>query len=189
MLKRSPESRVQGPESRVQGPESRVQSPESRVQSPESRVQSPESRVQSPESRVQSPESRVQSPESRVQSPESRVQSPVSSVQSPESSPALILWHGYSSTCLKLCFNLFLFMFCNFQLATFYSYNIIKNRLNSFISRYCSIHYNAIKLYCENTLSYNNGVHLQTGPKLGSVKARQLIYRYSTNTKNQKLKS
>ena len=41
---------------------------------------------------------------------------------------------------------------------------------------------------CENTLSYNNGVHSQTGPKSGSVKARQLIYRYSTNTKISKVK-
>ena len=40
----------------------------------------------------------------------------------------------------------------------------------------------SIKVYCENTLSYNNGVLSQTEPKSGSVKARQLIYRYSTNT-------
>ena len=48
--------------------------------------------------------------------------------------------------------------------------------------------YNTIKVYCENTLSYNNGVLSQTGPKSGSVKARQLIYRYSTNTKKSKVK-
>ena len=42
--------------------------------------------------------------------------------------------------------------------------------------------YNTIRVYCENTLSYNNGVLSQTEPKSGSVKARQLIYRYSTNT-------
>ena len=42
------------------------------------------------------------------------------------------------------------------------------------------IQYNTIRVYCENTLSYNNGVLSQTEPKSGSVKARQLIYRYST---------
>ena len=42
-----------------------------------------------------------------------------------------------------------------------------------------TIQYNTIKVYCENTLSYNNGVLSQTEPKSGSVKARQLIYRYS----------
>ena len=41
-----------------------------------------------------------------------------------------------------------------------------------------SVQYNTIR----NTLSYNNGVLSLTGPKSGSVKARQLIYRYSTNT-------
>ena len=44
-----------------------------------------------------------------------------------------------------------------------------------------TIQYNTIRVYCENTLSYNNGVLSQTEPKSGSVKARQLIYRYSTN--------
>ena len=44
------------------------------------------------------------------------------------------------------------------------------------------LQYNTIRVYCENTLSYNNGVLSQTEPKSGSVKARQLIYRYSTNT-------
>ena len=41
---------------------------------------------------------------------------------------------------------------------------------------------NTIRVYCENTLSYNNGVLSLTGPKSGYVKAGQLIYRYSTNT-------
>ena len=45
-----------------------------------------------------------------------------------------------------------------------------------------TIQYNTIRVYCENTLSYNNGVLSQTEPKSGSVKARQLIYIYSTNT-------
>ena len=54
-----------------------------------------------------------------------------------------------------------------------YKYNTIQ---------YNTIQYNAIRVYCENTLSYINGVLLQTEPKSGSVKARQLIYRYSTNT-------
>ena len=40
----------------------------------------------------------------------------------------------------------------------------------------------SIRVNCEHTLSYNNGVLSQTEPKSGSVKARQLIYRYSTNT-------
>ena len=40
-----------------------------------------------------------------------------------------------------------------------------------------------LRVYCENTLSYTNGVLSQTKPKTGSVKARQLIYRYSTNNK------
>ena len=44
------------------------------------------------------------------------------------------------------------------------------------------LQYNTIRVYCENTLSYNNGVLTHTEPKSGSVKARQLIYRYSTNT-------
>ena len=44
------------------------------------------------------------------------------------------------------------------------------------------IQHNTTRVYCENTLSYNNGVLSQTEPKSGSVKARQLIYRYSTNT-------
>ena len=48
--------------------------------------------------------------------------------------------------------------------------------------------YNTIRVYCENTLSYNNGVLSQTEPKSGSVKARQLIYRYSTNTIKLKVK-
>ena len=51
-----------------------------------------------------------------------------------------------------------------------------------------TIQYNTIIFYCENTLSYNNGVHSQTGLKSGSVKACQLIYRYSTNTKKSKVK-
>ena len=37
-----------------------------------------------------------------------------------------------------------------------------------------TIQYNTIRVYCENTLSYNNGVLSQTEPKSGSV--------YSTNT-------
>ena len=48
--------------------------------------------------------------------------------------------------------------------------------------------YNTIRVYCENTLSYNNGVLSQTEPKSGSVKARQLIYRYSTNTTKLRVK-
>ena len=46
------------------------------------------------------------------------------------------------------------------------------------------IQYNTIQyeVYCENTLSYINGVPSQIGPMSGSVKATQLIYRYSTNT-------
>ena len=39
-----------------------------------------------------------------------------------------------------------------------------------------------IRFYCENTLIYNNGVLSQMEPKSRSVKARQLIYRFSTNT-------
>ena len=54
--------------------------------------------------------------------------------------------------------------------------------------RYNTIQYNTIRVYCENTLSYNNGVLSQTEPKSGSVKARQLIYRYSTNTKKLRVK-
>ena len=46
--------------------------------------------------------------------------------------------------------------------------------------------YNTIRVYCENTLSYNNGVLSQTEPKSGSVKARQLIYRYSTKKRQKK---
>ena len=65
-------------------------------------------------------------------------------------------------------------------------------RCNRTIGRYNTIQYNTIRVYCENTLSYNNGVLSQTEPKSGSVKARQLIYRYSTNTikkiKNKKFK-
>ena len=49
-------------------------------------------------------------------------------------------------------------------------------------SSYTIIQYNIIRVYCENTLSYNKGVLSQTGPKSGSVKTRQLIYRYSKNT-------
>ena len=56
------------------------------------------------------------------------------------------------------------------------------------MSLYNIIQYNTIRVYCENTLSYNNGVHSQTGPKSGSVKARQLIYRYSTKTIKSRLK-
>ena len=48
--------------------------------------------------------------------------------------------------------------------------------------QYNTIQYNTIRVYCENTLSYNNGVLSQTEPKSGSVKACQLIYRYSTDT-------
>ena len=51
-----------------------------------------------------------------------------------------------------------------------------------------TIQYNTIRVYCENTLSYNNGVLSQTEPKSGSVKARQLIYRYSTNTIKSRVK-
>ena len=40
--------------------------------------------------------------------------------------------------------------------------------------QYNTIQYNTIRVYCENTLSYNNGVLSQTEPKSGSVKARQL---------------
>ena len=53
--------------------------------------------------------------------------------------------------------------------------------------QYNTIQYNTIRVYCENTLSYNNGVLSQTEPKSGSVKARQLIYWYSTNTHTKKL--
>ena len=45
-----------------------------------------------------------------------------------------------------------------------------------------TIQYHTIRVYCENTISYNNGVLSQTEPKSGSVKVRRLIYRYSTNT-------
>ena len=54
--------------------------------------------------------------------------------------------------------------------------------------QYNTMQYNTIRVYCENTLSYNNGVHSQTGPKSGSVKARQLIYRYSTDTIKSRVK-
>ena len=54
--------------------------------------------------------------------------------------------------------------------------------LGPYTIQYNTIQYNTIRVYCENTLSYNNGVLSQTEPKSGSVKARQLIYRYSTNT-------
>ena len=47
---------------------------------------------------------------------------------------------------------------------------------------YNTIQYNTIRVYCGDTLSYNNGVPSHTEPKSGSVKARQLIYTYSTNT-------
>ena len=50
------------------------------------------------------------------------------------------------------------------------------------------VQYNTIRVYCENTLICNDGVHSQTGPKSGSVKARQLIYRYSTNTIKTRVK-
>ena len=49
-----------------------------------------------------------------------------------------------------------------------------------------TIEYNTIRVYCENTLSYNNGVLSQTEPKSGSVKARQLIFRYSTQKTSKK---
>ena len=55
-------------------------------------------------------------------------------------------------------------------------------RMQDYVRQYNTIQYNTIRVYCENTLSYNNGVLSQTEPKSGSVKARQLIYRYSTNT-------
>ena len=54
--------------------------------------------------------------------------------------------------------------------------------IETMLLQYNTIQYNTIRVYCENTLSYNNGVLSQTEPKSGSVKARQLIYRYSTNT-------
>ena len=54
---------------------------------------------------------------------------------------------------------------------------------------YNTIQYNTIRVYCGDTLSYNNGVPSHTEPKSGSVKARQLIYRYSTNTIKLKVKS
>ena len=47
---------------------------------------------------------------------------------------------------------------------------------------------NTIRVYCGDTLSYNNGVPPQTEPKSGSVKARQLIYRYSIDTIKLKVK-
>ena len=53
---------------------------------------------------------------------------------------------------------------------------------------FVTIQYNTIRVYCENTLSYNNGALSLTGPKSGSVKARQLIYRHSTNTIKLKVK-
>ena len=49
-------------------------------------------------------------------------------------------------------------------------------------SGYNTIQYNTIRVYCENPLSYNNGVLSQTEPKSGSVKACQLIYRHCANT-------
>ena len=54
---------------------------------------------------------------------------------------------------------------------------------------YNTIQYHAIRVYCENTLSYNKGELSQTEPKSGSVKARQLIYRYSTNTIKLRVKN
>ena len=54
--------------------------------------------------------------------------------------------------------------------------------------RSSGLQYNTIRVYCENTLSYNNGVHSQTGPNSVSVNARQLIYRYSTNTIKSRVK-
>ena len=50
------------------------------------------------------------------------------------------------------------------------------------------LQYNTIRVYCEDTLSYYNGVLSQTEPKSGSVKARQLTYRYSTNTMKLRVK-
>ena len=49
-------------------------------------------------------------------------------------------------------------------------------------------HKKTIRVYCGDTLSYNNGVPSHTEPKSVSVKARQLIYRYSTNTIKLKVK-
>ena len=41
--------------------------------------------------------------------------------------------------------------------------------------QYNTIQYNTIRVYCENTLSYNNGVLSQTEPKSGSVKQSELM--------------
>ena len=38
-----------------------------------------------------------------------------------------------------------------------------------------TIQYNTIRVYCENTLSYNNGVLSQTDRKSGSVKQSELM--------------
>ena len=38
-----------------------------------------------------------------------------------------------------------------------------------------TIQYNTIRVYCENTLSYNNGVLSQTERKSGSVKQSELM--------------
>ena len=65
---------------------------------------------------------------------------------------------------------------------------VLDKRLQYNTIRHDTTRHNTVKVYCENTLSYNNGVHSETGPKSESVKARQLIYRYSTNT-HKKIKS
>ena len=67
-----------------------------------------------------------------------------------------------------------------FKVHTLLRYKIEQDNLNSRfirINRFLlvELQYNTINVYCENTLSYNNGVHSQTGPKSGSVKASQLI--------------
>ena len=41
--------------------------------------------------------------------------------------------------------------------------------------QYNTIQYNTIRVYCENTLSYNNGVLSQTERKSGSVKQSELM--------------
>ena len=62
-------------------------------------------------------------------------------------------------------------------------YNTIQyNTIQYNTIQYNTIQYNTIRVYCGDTLSYNNGVPSHTEPKSGSVKARQLIYTYSTNT-------
>ena len=49
-----------------------------------------------------------------------------------------------------------------------------------FFDGYNTIQYNTIKVYCENTLSYNKACfHRRKRPP---ANLHQLIYRYSTNT-------